>query len=530
MPSDRRPRKPAKRVTPNQGRRSARVGGPKGGSFARSTGAKRPAASRNRGNKARSGMPKTPLAGGAKGPKVGTSFDAPSGKPFNPQTKVNTSFMQEPPHFGVDSKGVHIPTGNSEMVLTRRQLLIAAGVVAGAAAVGAGASAYQSAQEDASSFDTLTVADSQVLTLDDCSEVKPTKVCTKLGSYNLPYGTLVWCNSDSVAVCLLPTSKAKPLAKVALLNLSNGDTTTVLSKAKNQSKGYEIYDVRCSSSGLIWVEENILQGAWCVYTAPINNFSLGSATKVDEGDSSWEMPSLAAVDKNAFWQLQPVSASGDNDDLAGDAQVKTVAFSSPSNVQTIYTYSGRMATDIAVGQGGVIITPTHEGTSSYRQLTLIDATGKVLDALTLPSSMTPTCVGYGTTGFTFAFADIYSYGDGISQLGTYAPTENPNGNYNSVNWFRFGRTPTQSACWCGDRLMVKSTTAVCGINFNDKSYFTYSLENGAQNYGECLASEGVHKSVVTFQNVDNTEAQQTGATSSTEQATYCMVRIWRVNK
>ena len=526
MPSSRRPRKPAKRAMPNQGRRTARVGGPKGGSFSRSTGSKRAAS--GMGKKARSGMPKASIAGGAKGPKVGTSFDTPKGSPFNPQTKVNTSFMQEPPHFGVDDEGVHIPTGNSEMVLTRRQLLITAGVVAGAVAVGAGASAYQSAQEDASSFETLTVADSQVTTLDGCSEVKPSKVCTKLGSYNLPYGTLMWCNSDSVAVCLLPTSKAKPLAKVALLNLSNGDTTTVLSKAKNQSKGYEIYDARCSSNGLIWVEENILLGSWCVYTAPISNYSLGSATKVDEGDSSWEMPSLAAVGKNAFWQLQPVSASG-GDGLAGDAQVKTAPFSNPGNVQTVYTFGGRMATDIAASQDGVVITPAHEGTKSYRQLTLIDAAGQVRDSLTLPSSMSPTCVGYGKTGFTFAFSDIYSYGDGISQLGTYAPMDAASGNYSGANWFRFGRTPTQPACWCGDRLMVKSTTAVCGINFSDKTYFTFPLENGAQNYGECLASEGTHKSVVTFQNVDDTEAQQTGATASTESAKYCLVRIWRVN-
>jgi hypothetical protein len=430
-----------------------------------------------------------------------------------------------------DRDGLHVPTSTGEVTFTRRQLLIGAGVAAGLVAAGGIAGAYQNNQREAASFDTLAVPGDQVITLDDLSQVKTRGRISRLGSYQLPYGTLMWCNSDNVAVCLLPTSKAKPLVTMALFSLSDGSTTDVLRRAKGQSEGFGVYDARCSDAGVVWVEENILTGAWRIYTAPLDGVSAGSTTKVDEGDSSTETPTIAAVGNNAFWQVMPPAPTDDSSAVDGQSVVRTAPFAAPASVQTVFTCDGRMSTPVSAGDGGVVITPAHEGTSSYCQMTLIDAAGQVLDALTLPSGMTPQNVGYGSTGFTFAFPDIYDYGDGISQLGTYAPTAKPSGgNYSGQTWFRFGRTPSQAACWCGPRLMVKSSRAVAGINLTDRTYFTLSLENGAQDYGDCLASMGAHKKLVTFQNVDNTEAQETGAASSTEQAKYCLVRVWHVSE
>lgn len=433
--------------------------------------------------------------------------------------------MKESPKFSVDSAGMHIPTGNSEVVLSRRQLLIGAGVVAGVAAVGTGAAAFQRSRENSRAFDTLSVDEGQVATLDAYKETKASKAARLEGSYRLPYGSLIWCNSDSYAICLLPTSRAKPLATIALLSLATGTTTTLLGKAKNQSAGFEIYDARATDNGLIWTEANILTGAWKLYTAQIANGALSTVTQVDQGDSSTQTPTLVAADKRAYWQVLPAA---NNDDRT--SVVKTTSFANPSDVQTIYTYERVLATDLALGEDGVVITPLHEGSRSCRQLTLIDATGKVLDSLTLPSAMVPQNVGYGPTGFTFTFSDIYNYGGGIAQLGTYAPVEKPaDGNYSSVNWFRFGRTPLQAPAWCSNRLLVKSSSMVAGIDMANKQYFTFSLENGAEDYGDCLASEGSHKRVVTFQNVDNTEAQEVGATNANDEATYCLVRVWSMN-
>ena len=71
------------------------------------------------------------------------------------------------------------------------------------------------------------------------------------GSAKLPFGTLVWCSDDAVAACLLPTETAKPLAEVGLLDLSSAECTTIIEHAVGEAEGFEIYDVRANSAGVM---------------------------------------------------------------------------------------------------------------------------------------------------------------------------------------------------------------------------------------------------------------------------------------
>ena len=41
----------------------------------------------------------------------------------------------------------------------------------------------------------------------------------------MPYGTLVWANSETYAACLLPTENSSPLTQAAVLSLSSGQYT-----------------------------------------------------------------------------------------------------------------------------------------------------------------------------------------------------------------------------------------------------------------------------------------------------------------
>ena len=85
----------------------------------------------------------------------------------------------------------------------------------------------------------------------------PTTLMNQVGNYELPYGSLVWANDDDLAACLLPTDTGKPLTQVALLSLSSGNSTVVLEQAVGSDEGFEIYDVRATSSGLIWAEADL---------------------------------------------------------------------------------------------------------------------------------------------------------------------------------------------------------------------------------------------------------------------------------
>lgn len=412
-------------------------------------------------------------------------------------------------------------------MLTRRHFLYGVAGLAAIAAVGGGGYAYsQYAANNSSDVSTLEVPENAVFTSDDCAQVEDSSGAVSLvSSQEMPYGTLVWANDDTVAACLLPTETAKPLAQIGVMSLTAGTCTTVVEHAVGEDAGFEIYDVRACPSGIVWAEADILEGKWRIYHAALSNMTAGQPTLAQEGDAEFEMPMLAAVGNYAFWQVSPKPTETN---ARAACELKRARFGSDSS-ETVFTSAGRMATAPYATRDGVVIVPRSEATGIYYQLTHIDAdSGAVTDALTLPASMKPFEAGYGKTGFMFAFEAIYSYGGGIANLGTYAPCEEAHGDgtsaggassYSAAPWFRFPRTPTAAPAWCGNWLVVKSTKAVCGIDLERRLYFMLDVENGADTYGDYLASTGSGSRIVTFSNIDHTPL-------GGDHIRHCLVRVW----
>lgn len=441
---------------------------------------------------------------------------------------VGGSYVRDDRRFGFDDEGMHIPTGNSEILLTRRQLLYGAAGIAGIAAVGGLATTVRNASEEASTAVSLSVPEDDVFTLEDCSEVNADDVMSLAGEYQLPYGSLVWAGNDAVAACLLPSKKATPLVTAALLNLATGTRTTVLKSADGSDDGFEIYDIRASESGVIWTEANILTGAWRVYVAPVSAMELGEHSQVDEGDSTFEMPTLAAVGDRAYWQAIPAETDDDDSDAEVETAVKAVAFASPGQPQTIYTAQGRCLCALSPdnnGPGVVVVASDPDSTANY-QLLAVGSDGAVTDSLTLPARMTPMEACHGATGFAFSFDSIYNYGGGIANLGTYTPQAKPDdGQYSNRSWFRFERTPTMPPAWCDGWFAVKSTSAVVACDLASKRYAVFDTDNNAESYGDCLASIGSNATIVLFTNIDRTEAVADDE-EATDDDKYCQVRVY----
>ncbi|MEG0776460.1 MAG: Tat pathway signal protein [Raoultibacter sp.] len=402
-------------------------------------------------------------------------------------------------------------------MITRRHFLYGALGVGALAAAAAGGTAIQNAAKEQNNVSYLEVPQDAVFTLEDCTEIPVDQNLRLVGSYEFPYGTLAWSNNDSNAACLLPTESAKPLTQVGIIDLASGTTTTILEGAIGQNEGFEIYDVRASEAGLIWTEANILKGTWRIYTATLHEVTLGVPTLVDQDDSRWETPSIAAVGTSAFWQRLPKPKG---EAAKEDSLLRRAIFGSASS-EVLYSSKGRMSTPIYPLQDSVVITPRVESANIYHQLTRIGVSdGQTLDSLILPAAMKPLEAGYGPTGFTFSFDSIYNYGEGIANLGTYVPKIPPDaGNYGGLPWFRFDKTPSAAPAWCGNFFMVKSTRTICGINLADKTYFSCDVENGCEDWGDYLATTGTGKTIVTFANIDTT-------TASGEVKKHCRVRIW----
>lgn len=372
------------------------------------------------------------------------------------------------------------------------------------AALGGGAAYLLGQSSAADDVEALEVPESAVTSSDNLGDAAPAEEHMALtGQFDLAYGTQVWASDDALAVCLLPGETAAPLCQVATLSLTSGALTTVLEQAQGTREGFEIYEARGTSHGIVWIEADILENTWRIYTAPLSsNGTLGTPALADEGGGDWETPSIAAADTFAFWQVMP---KRDSDASSEDSLVKRVEFGG-QQAQTVYTSSGRLASPIYSVGDAVVITPRTNTDSVHYQLTCLDAqSGETQDTLALPQSMSPLEAGYTDNGFVFSFDAIYNYGGGIANLGTYCPMQDARGaNYSNAPWFRFARTPSAAPAWCGKYLMVKSTSSVCGVDLSTSTWFSLGVENGTDDYGDYLATTGIHSRIVTFSNIDHT--------------------------
>ena len=408
--------------------------------------------------------------------------------------------------------------GNHKKMISRRGFLYGAAAVGAAAAVAAGVALTNRQDEDEDEIITLEVPEDRVFTLEDCTEIDPAVAFKLLGDFTLPYGSLVWANEDSVAACLLPTDTPSPLTQMAILDLDTGEYSVPLEASVGAGEGFEIYDVRATSAGMVWTEANIFEGRWRVYSARLDETrTLGTPALLDEGDQSHETPSLAAVGDSAYWQVMPHI---ENENARTEPFVVKQARFGSSESTTVHKSVGRSTAPLYACSDGVATAPRIGSGARYWELVhVLESTGEADATITLPNGMQPSAVGFGVTGFAFCFDSIYDYGDGISNLGTYTPST-AEGNPEDSTWFRFGRTPFASPAWCGQQwLLVKSTQSVCAIDMQAREYCALDVDDASDDWGDYLATSGVHNTFVTFSHLDSTDSSGT-ETHKTQ------VRVW----
>ena len=389
-----------------------------------------------------------------------------------------------------------------EVLLTRRNLLIGAGVIGGIAAVGGISSAASSAFSTNTSVESLSVPQDAVTELADFSEVPYGDYWRLSASQNLPFGSLVWADNNTVAACLCPTESAHPLNTIRLYYFGSANLAEIMKKPQGFDEGFDIYDVRCSTEGLIWTECNIFENTWRIYTAQLENATLSNILLVDEGDANWVTPSIATCDNSAFWQVIP----DPNGEFAKEkAELRALHFGQ-SSYETVLESLHAFGCRIVSVPEGVVCAPRMNTSTLYYQLTKVNASDfSVADELVLPQRMTPCNLGYGKSGFAFALDNIYNYGDGISNLGTYTPMAPVTPyHYSDLPWFRFGRTPSATPAWNGDWFVVKSARAICGTHFASRTFFMIDIPNNTDTYGEYLVSAGTCKTIVGLSQITTT--------------------------
>lgn len=467
-----------------------------------------------------------------------------------PQTKVHRRSVEA--GSDTDTRAVTLP-GGREILLTRRTMVLGAAGLGALALAGGGAAWAANQSDDDDALRTLTVPQDAVSVITDFDKLEnPESALALAATAQLPYGSLIWASDDALAACLLPTQTAKPLAQVGILNLESGECTTVLEHATGEENGFEIYDVRANSHGIIWVEANIMDGLWRVMAATLEGTTLGDPVQLDEDDENWEMPTLAVAEGFGFWQRLPRL---DGNARVEDSLLKRAAFGS-TEASVVYASQGRMACAPASCGDGIVFTPRARTGGTYYQLTRLDATsGNPTEVCVLPSSMRPAECSWGATGFSFVFDGIYNYGDGIANMGTYLPLEKPNTGtgdlmestqsdgsseeetradafvpvaqtapdteaYSDVPWFSAPTGTLSAPCWCGSWLMLRGLKSILAVDIANRCYTELPMEEGSGDYNDFLASTHRGTRAVTYCNIDYTPI-------GGEQQKYCFVRIWQ---
>ena len=233
---------------------------------------------------------------------------------------------------------ISLPAGES-LSITRRQLLIGALGVGAVVVAGAAASAVSSEKKADSEVDALAVNKESVFSISDCTTLDAAPF-SLVGEFKMPYGTLVWANSETYAACLLPTENSSPLTQVAVLSLSSGQYSVVLDGPQSTERGFDIYDVRCNDQGIIGIESNCFTGEWRVFQSTLSRGVVGDAKQVDSGNSDWDIPSITVAKSRAFWQVMP-STSGEA--TSEPSALKSAAFGS-NDVRVDWESNGRMST------------------------------------------------------------------------------------------------------------------------------------------------------------------------------------------
>lgn len=411
---------------------------------------------------------------------------------------------------------------NAELLVSRRSFLsgtLRTGAMMGLAGGALGMATELSGCAGGANPEPLTVSSDDVTTAEELEEMEDySSMLRPFATWEMPYGSVVYNSTPGMCVCLVPGESASPLTYVYTLDTATGERTRVIQSAVGTEDGFEVYDARGTSRGLIWVEANIFTRMWRVYMSPLTDGALTNIQMVDSGDGEWEMPSIAVVGDYGFWQVRPRL---DGSHTLDNSLLKKAAFGG-SMASVAFTSEGRFATPIYALSDRLVITPRRDFNNlTHYELTLVNAlTNAVEDTLCLQTGMRPVEAGWGTNGFFFCFDSIYDYGDGISNLGTYTPYEGvTGGNYQDKRWFAFVRVPTAPPCWCGNYFIVKSTTAVLGMDLGGRRYCVLDVEEGSDSYGEYLATSGTGSTFVTYSNVDAHPIVG-------ENRKVCSIRVW----
>lgn len=258
-----------------------------------------------------------------------------------------------------------------KLTITRRTLVrgaIGAGVLAGIV----GVNGIVKSKKNTTLTSELTVTPENIVSLEAFTQLdEPSAMMRLRGSFDLPYHSLMWMSDEGILAYLTPTQTGHPLNAVGIVRFGNHSTAAgklqgiqkpriVLPQARDNAEGFDIYDVRASQQGIVWLEAHILTNTWRLWCARLTATGIEQPLLLDEGLQSEAMPTIGIVGKQVFWQINvPLRKTKAN----AHEQSLSVAASASATLaaQTLATTKG---TSAAVPETQAIRTTSKQADSS----------------------------------------------------------------------------------------------------------------------------------------------------------------------
>ena len=394
-----------------------------------------------------------------------------------------------------------------KLTITRRTLVrgaIGAGVVAGIA----GVNGVMHSRKNVTLSSELTIGPQSVVTLDTFTQLdEPGEMMHLLDSVDLPYHSLAWMSDEGILAYLTPTKSGHPLNAVGVVRFGGNNVKTrgadasdagagtgaagaesaadtgvgatletgvgsgeahngaarsairgiqkpqiVLSQAHDNAEGFDIYDVRASRQGIIWLEAHVLTNTWRVWCARFTKTGIDQPLLLDEGTQYESMPTLGIIRNVVFWQIDvPLRKSKGNAQEGTSAQVEassatlaaaTLGAGAGTNaaqaavscirsaflpgeasnaVRCFRESKAGFVTSLGVSNNLICAAERMQKSRSHTRLVALDTSGTLVDSLVLPAGIRPVNIAYGKSGFTFGIEGSYKNKTGITKLGTYFP-------------------------------------------------------------------------------------------------------------
>lgn len=389
-----------------------------------------------------------------------------------------------------------------KLTITRRTLVrgaIGAGVVAGIA----GVNGVMHSRKNVTLSSELTIGPQSVVTLDTFTQLdEPGEMMHLLDSVDLPYHSLAWMSDEGILAYLTPTKSGHPLNAVGVVRFGGNNVKArgadasgagaagaasgaagaesaldtgvsagealngaarstirgiqkpqiVLSQAHDNAEGFDIYDVRASRQGIIWLEAHVLTNTWRVWCARFTKTGIDQPLLLDEGTQYESMPTLGIIRNVVFWQIDvPLRKNKGNAQEGTSAQVEassatlaaaTLGAGAGTNaaqaavscirsaflpgeasntVRCFRESKAGFVTSLGVSNNLICAAERMQQSRSHTRLVALDTSGTLVDSLVLPAGIRPVNIAYGKSGFTFGIEGSYKNKTGITKLGTYFP-------------------------------------------------------------------------------------------------------------